>query len=117
MVRSSPDTKVKKFLCNLSTYKAGDPFATSLAYVLDELKFATPDHENYDFILFFDIYPNPNAFAYGHDSCDQDLTSSDCSECFSAAKKVTVRSCPNRIGAQVVLLDCEIRYEQYPFSN
>ena len=113
-VISARDTTVTTVLCNAGTYTAGDPFATSLAYVLDELENTTPKRENYD---FYNISPYPNAFAYGHGFCKKNLTRSDCADCLGAARVAMVGSCQSRIGARGVLRDCEIRYEQYPFSD
>ncbi|XP_010090388.2 antifungal protein ginkbilobin-2 [Morus notabilis] len=114
MVRSTPDTNITNVLCNSGEYTAGDPFATSLAYTLDELQTTTLKRQNYD---FYNISPYPNAFAYGHGSCNKNLTSSDCGVCLGAAKTAMGESCPSRIGARAVLYDCSIRYEQYPFTD
>lgn len=114
MVRSVPDTNVTTILCNSGVYTKGDPFAISLTYVLAELETVTPTHKNYD---FFNISPYPNAFAYGHAACNQNLTSSDCTTCLGAAKTAMLGACQSRIGARSVLHDCTIRYEQYPFTD
>ncbi|PON63921.1 Gnk2-like domain containing protein [Trema orientale] len=114
MVRSIPNTNVTTVLCNSGKYTAGDPFATSLAYVLQELLTTTPKHKSYE---LYDISPYPNAFAYGHGSCNRNLTSSDCAACLGAAKTAMLDSCQSRIGARAVLHDCAIRYEQYPFTD
>ncbi|KAF4347363.1 hypothetical protein G4B88_029589 [Cannabis sativa] len=105
MVTSLPNTEVTTVLCNSGQYTAGDPFATSLAYVIEELLRDTPKHKNYD---VYNISPFPNAFAYGHGSCNKNLTSSDCVACLGAAKTAMLGSCQNRIGARAVLHDCAI---------
>ncbi|KAL7600195.1 hypothetical protein Lser_V15G27322 [Lactuca serriola] len=102
-VRSAPNTNVTSVLCNSGVYTGGDPFTISLAYVLDELKRVTPSQEGYD---YRDISPYPNAFAYGHASCNQNLTSMDCKTCLDAAEIQMLTSCNNRIGARAVLNDC-----------
>ncbi|OMP05033.1 hypothetical protein COLO4_09110 [Corchorus olitorius] len=114
IVTSVPDTNVTTVLCNSGVYSTGDPFATSLASVLEDLQSATPTRKGYD---YFNISPYPNAFAYGHGACNQNLTSSDCATCLSAAKTAMFGTCQNRIGARSVLHDCTIRYEQYPFND
>ncbi|KAH8509239.1 hypothetical protein H0E87_011121 [Populus deltoides] len=103
---SVPDTNVTTVLCNSGVYSKGDPFGTSLAYVLAEIEAGTPTSKNYD---YFNISPYPNAFAYGHAACNQNLTSSDCSSCLGAAKTAMFASCQSRIGARSVLHDCTIR--------
>ncbi|KAG6606427.1 Antifungal protein ginkbilobin-2, partial [Cucurbita argyrosperma subsp. argyrosperma] len=114
MVVSVPNTGVKSVLCNSGIFTGGDPFAVSLDYVLKELESSTPTTNNYD---FYNISPYPNSFAYGHASCNQSLTTSDCTTCLGAAKTNMLGSCQMRIGARAVLNDCSIRYEQNPFDD
>ncbi|PQQ16864.1 antifungal protein ginkbilobin-2-like [Prunus yedoensis var. nudiflora] len=94
---STPDTNITSVLCNSG-----------------ELETATSTHKNYD---FYDISPYPNAFAYGHASCNQNITTPDCTTCLGAAKTDMLGTCQNAIGARAVLRDCAIRYEQYPFTD
>ncbi|PQQ08814.1 antifungal protein ginkbilobin-2-like [Prunus yedoensis var. nudiflora] len=49
---STANTNITSVLCNSGVYTAGDPFAVSLAYVLQELKTATSTHKNYDFTTY-----------------------------------------------------------------
>ncbi|KAK6141412.1 hypothetical protein DH2020_024860 [Rehmannia glutinosa] len=102
------------FQCNTATYTNGDPFTISLSYVLAELESITPFYHGYD---FRNISPYPNAFAFGHAGCNRTLTSSDCAACLAAAKTALIGACDGRIGARSVLVDCAIRYEQYPFDD
>ncbi|XVF21795.1 hypothetical protein REPUB_Repub12eG0120800 [Reevesia pubescens] len=113
-VRSVPNTSVTSVLCNSGVYSKGDPFANSLAFVLEELVTLTPTLKGYD---YFNISPYPNAFAYGHAVCNQNLASSDCATCLAAAKTAMFGTCQSRIGSRSVLHDCTIRYEQYPFDD
>lgn len=114
VVQSAPNTDVTSVLCNSGVYTHGDPFTISLAYVLDELPKVTPSQQGYD---YKNISPYPNAFAYGHASCNQSLTATDCKTCLDAAEVHMLDTCNNRIGARATLHDCAIRYEQYPFSD
>lgn len=113
-VRSDPDTDITLLLCNGGRYSEGDPFATSLADVIQDLESQTPKRKIYN---YYNISPFPNSFAYGFASCTQNLTSKDCSTCLSSAKTDMFGTCDDRIGAQVTLHDCRIRYEQYPFDD
>ncbi|KAF9682868.1 hypothetical protein SADUNF_Sadunf05G0152800 [Salix dunnii] len=101
-----PDTNVSSVLCNSGVYSKGDPFGISLAYVIAEIVAVTPTSKNYD---FFNISPYPNADAFGHAACNQNLTSADCALCLGAAKTAMFASCQSRIGARSVLHDCTIR--------
>ncbi|KAF3436313.1 hypothetical protein FNV43_RR23405 [Rhamnella rubrinervis] len=114
LIRSTPNTEITSVLCNTEVYTSGDPFATSLAYVLEELQTKTSSVNKYN---YYNISPYPNAFAYGHASCNRNLTSSDCTTCLGAAKTTMLGTCQSRIGARAVLHDCAIRYEQYPFTD
>ncbi|PPD93620.1 hypothetical protein GOBAR_DD09451 [Gossypium barbadense] len=98
-VISVPDTSIISVLCNS---------------VLQGLETLTPERKGYD---YFNISPYPNAFAYGHAACNQNLTTSDCATCLGAAKTVMLATCQSRIGSRSVLHDCTIRYEQYPFDD
>ncbi|KAK7857106.1 antifungal protein ginkbilobin-2 [Quercus suber] len=101
IARCVPDTNVTTVLCNSGVYSQGDPFVTSLNYVVAELESVTPTYKNYD---YYNISPYPNAFAY------------DCTTCLAAAKTAMFSTCQSQIGARAVLHDCNIRYEQYPFT-
>ncbi|TVU37481.1 hypothetical protein EJB05_10797, partial [Eragrostis curvula] len=57
---AAPNTAALSVLCNGAVYGAGDPFATSLAYVLSEMLSAMPARPGHD---FYDISPFPTAFA------------------------------------------------------
>ncbi|KAK3023102.1 hypothetical protein RJ639_043117 [Escallonia herrerae] len=106
VVRSDPNSNVTNVLCNGDVYANDDPFAISLAYVVAELESVTSSRQGYD---CRNISPYPNAFAYGHAACNQNLTSSDCTTCLGAAKTAMFSTCDNRIGARSVLVDCTIR--------
>ncbi|XP_071927717.1 antifungal protein ginkbilobin-like protein [Coffea arabica] len=111
-VESAPNTQVVTVLCNSGVYFRGDPFAISLAYVIADLETQTPSRKGYD---YRNISPYPNAFAYGRANCNKNITSSDCEKCLVAANTTMISGCGSRIGARAVLLDCSMRYEQYPF--
>ncbi|KAJ8748397.1 hypothetical protein K2173_003034 [Erythroxylum novogranatense] len=112
-ITSVPDSNLTTASCNTGTYSKGDPFGISLAYVLDDLQSTTSTQKNYD---YYSISPYPNAFAYGHASCNLILTASDCTTCLNAAKVDVLDLCQSRIGGRAMLHDCGIRYEQYPFQ-
>ncbi|KAF7818309.1 antifungal protein ginkbilobin-like protein [Senna tora] len=99
-----PDTTISEVLCNNNVYTSGDPFAISLAYVLQEIETATSTH-HYN---YYNISPYPDAFAYAHATCNTNLTPSDCNTCLTAAKSALLAMCPARIGARSLLHDCTI---------
>lgn len=109
-----PNTQVIITLCNTGVYAKGDPFGTSLDYILEDLEKVAPSRQGYS---YRNISPYPNAFAYGQADCNATLSSSDCATCLDAAKTTMLSSCNSRIGARCVLIDCSMRYEQYPFND
>lgn len=111
---AAPNTEALSVLCNGASYGTGDPFATSLAYVLSELVSATPARGGRD---FYDISPFPNAFAYGHAACRAALSGEDCAACLRSAVSQMDATCGHSVGARAVLVDCRVRYEQYPFVD
>lgn len=114
-VAAPPNTEALSLLCNGASYGAGDPFATSLAYVLSELVSATPARAGgHD---FYDISPYPAAFAYGHAACRAALSAPDCATCLRSAVSQMDASCGHSVGARAVLVDCSVRYEQYAFVD
>lgn len=109
---AAPNTTLEQVLCNGNAYTAGDPFSESLEYVMSDLESVTPSKQGYD---YYDISPYPNAFAYGHATCNKNLTTSDCSSCLGASATSLFLNCERRIGGRCALRDCSVRYEQYPF--
>ncbi|CAN4090298.1 unnamed protein product [Withania somnifera] len=106
--------KVVSYICNGNKYDMSGSFAKSLAYVLEALQNETPISEGYDYYVT-SPYPN-DALAYGHATCSSSLISSDCATCASYAKSYLITVCDRGIGAQVELVDCSMRYEQYLFT-
>ncbi|KAF7152700.1 hypothetical protein RHSIM_Rhsim01G0275200 [Rhododendron simsii] len=89
-VQCNPNTNRSNVLCNSRVFSDGNPFTTSLAYVLSELETVMPTRQVYD---YYNISPYPNAFAYGHAACNTSLTSPDCSTCLGAAKTALFGTC------------------------
>ncbi|KAG9457965.1 hypothetical protein H6P81_002473 [Aristolochia fimbriata] len=113
-VNGVPNTNLTRVLCNGETYTGGDPFAKSLAYVLDDLEAFAPTAKDRN---YYNISPFPIAFAYGHAECVPALSGGDCETCLKSARDTMLTTCVNTIGARAVLYDCNIRYEQYPFND
>ncbi|OWM77914.1 hypothetical protein CDL15_Pgr018483 [Punica granatum] len=100
--------------CNTKLYASGDPFAYSLAYVLNDMVTVTPNHQGYN---YYTSSPYPSSVVYGHAACYQGLFYSDCVTCVMSARDQVLNVCPMRIGAEVVRNDCKMRYEWYPFID
>lgn len=114
IVSSHPVMSVVSGGCNVVNYTSGDPFEHSLHYLLPILETLTANQPEYD---YYTQSPYPESVAYGQGFCSTSLTFTDCVTCISYVKEQLVGDCPNSIGAQLVLYDCQMRYEQYPFST
>ncbi|KAF0907332.1 hypothetical protein E2562_015832 [Oryza meyeriana var. granulata] len=117
----APNTAARSVLCNGAVYGVGDPFAASLAYVLDELLAETPARAAPARDMY-SISPYPNAFAYGRAACrgaggGAGVTAADCASCLGAAVGRMNATCGHAIGARALLVDCSVRYEQYAFVD
>ncbi|XP_068663037.1 antifungal protein ginkbilobin-like protein [Aristolochia californica] len=114
VVNGVPNTNLTQVLCNGDMFTGGDPFAGNLVYVLDDLEAFAPPAEDRD---YYNISPFPITFAYGHARCVATLSNSDCKACLKSARETMLATCVSSIGARAVLYDCNIRYEQYPFTD
>ncbi|XP_030455940.1 antifungal protein ginkbilobin-like protein [Syzygium oleosum] len=114
VVQGAPDTSIVYGGCNIGTYSSGDPYASSVAYVLADMETVTPNHANYD---YFTTSPYPTVVAYGHATCNSALSYSDCGICVSAAKARILADCPKSVGVHMVFEDCSMRYESYSFTD
>lgn len=110
VAKSEPNTRVNVFLCNEVSYAQGDSYSNSVAYVLADLTNVTPNH-GYDYAT---KSPYAEAVCYGHAFCNVGLN--DCTDCLIAAQAAVSSSCPYTVGAQVEMVDCSIRYENYSFK-
>lgn len=102
------------YSCNGNTYDANGPIAAGVESVLKDLVDYTPTL-GYD---FYDNYFDPTGVhVYGHGFCQGTLSSIDCGSCILTAVNQIHSLCPLRVGAQLQLTDCRIRYELYSFSE
>ncbi|XP_056172639.1 antifungal protein ginkbilobin-like protein [Syzygium oleosum] len=114
VVKGAPRAGIVNWACNIDSYSGGNPYANSMAYVLEDMVTVTPNHANYDYSI---VSPYPTAAAYGHAACSQALSYSDCGICISSVKSQILAICPNSLGAQMELEDCRMRYENYSFTG
>ncbi|KAI4369271.1 hypothetical protein MLD38_017731 [Melastoma candidum] len=54
---------------------------------------------------------------YGHGKCNATVSEDDCRTCLGVAYEQMFLECPNRIGAQIQLKDCRLRYEKYGIAD
>lgn len=104
------DTTPEHMLCNHETYKVGD-YADNVAHVLEEMTTVTASCPDYSYST---QTTHPTDIVYGRSKCNSTLMVSDCVICMQFAR-ASIEMCAGRIGAQVLLKDCFMRYEPYRF--
>ncbi|KAF8019889.1 hypothetical protein BT93_G0548 [Corymbia citriodora subsp. variegata] len=113
VARGAPNTAVVSSSCNSRTYTAYSPYDFNLRQVLSYITYKTAD-SGYSAFTESDVNGDP---CYGHGACYGGLTHPDCTSCLKTAASNLWDGCPMRVGGQIQLQDCRIRYENYPFSE
>ncbi|XP_030543913.1 antifungal protein ginkbilobin-like protein [Rhodamnia argentea] len=113
-VRGDPNVAAVNKICNGDSYESSDPYADSVSYVLEDMATVTANRPGYD---YYTHSPYAEATAYGHAFCDSSLSYTDCATCVSHAKSRIVNECGKRMGVQMQLQHCKMRYENYQFSE
>ncbi|KAL8029030.1 hypothetical protein ABFX02_14G201700 [Erythranthe guttata] len=111
VAKSDPNTSVNLIVCNGNSYSQSDAYANSVAYVLADMMNVTPNH-GYDYKT---QSPYAQAVSYGHATCNTALNYNDCADCMIAARSAVTNNCLDKVGAQVSMVDCSMRYENYSF--
>lgn len=96
--------------CNVGGYDIGGPFNSAVSLVMETLISYTPQSQDYRYHYIY-----PGNIAFGHATCNTDLTSLYCGVCLAHARQIMVSKCDNSVGAHVVLVDCSMEYENYDF--
>ncbi|KAL0418752.1 UNVERIFIED_CONTAM: hypothetical protein Sradi_1288700 [Sesamum radiatum] len=113
VVKNDPDTSINSIICNTQYYSGDDPFGNSVAYVVADLMNVAPSQQPYD---YYTVSPYPTSPAYGHATCSQALANSECANCLASARGTVSSACAGSVGGQVGMVDCSMRYENYPFA-
>ncbi|PIN03060.1 hypothetical protein CDL12_24416 [Handroanthus impetiginosus] len=112
VAKSEPNTNVNLLWCSEYNYAQEDTYANSVAYVLVDLMNATTSRQGLDYRT---ISPYAVAESYGHATCNTVLSSNDCANCLVSAEATVSSGCSNSVGGRVEMVDCTMRYENYPF--
>ena len=102
-------------LCNEQAYGDNDPFQANLNNILNHLPDGTA-HNKYNYYLEYP-WDGPDPICYGHGVCNRQFSLNDCIQCMNSAAQQIIDECPKSIGAQIQLVDCRVRYEQYNFNE
>ncbi|KZV39576.1 antifungal protein ginkbilobin-2-like [Dorcoceras hygrometricum] len=111
VAQSEPNTSVNLLWCNLNGYSQEEVYASSVADVLMDLVNVTPNLKGFKYRT---VAGNALAVSFGHATCNEALSNVDCADCLSVAKDAVTTGCRNSVGGRMELVDCGIRYENYP---
>ncbi|KAI4342096.1 hypothetical protein MLD38_026754 [Melastoma candidum] len=111
-VVAAPDTHFK-MLCNDANFTDGSPFASDLDFCFNGLM--GPNSRFARYPVGCTSSGQGKATFHMESDCRKDLGRDDCLGCFNAIRSAIDQLCRNRMGVQVYLQDCMIRYESYDF--
>ncbi|XP_073138359.1 antifungal protein ginkbilobin-2-like [Henckelia pumila] len=111
VAKSEPNTTVNLLWCNFNGYSQEDVYASSVEDVLMDLTSVTPTRKGFRYRT---VSGNALAVSFGLANCHEALSNADCAECLAAAKAAVTSGCRNSVGGRTELVDCGIRYENYP---
>ncbi|XP_057794451.1 antifungal protein ginkbilobin-like protein [Salvia miltiorrhiza] len=109
---STPNININEWRCNADSYSETDAYAGNVDYVLTDLMYQTPNAPAY---YYFTQSPSNTAICYGQAICNIAISNNDCNDCLIAADSNIKIICNDKIGAMLEMVDCTIRYENYPF--
>ncbi|CAO2163321.1 unnamed protein product [Urochloa humidicola] len=100
--------------CNANSYSNDDPFAASLAQLLQEMVWLPPWTAGGD---VYKALPSQAPLVYGHAACRPGL-GQNCKLCVNYAATRMQEICEHSIGGRAVQAnDCIVRYENYAFRD
>ncbi|KAL1559681.1 antifungal protein ginkbilobin-like protein [Salvia divinorum] len=111
VAESTPNTSINEWRCNVDSYSPNEAYADNVEYVLADLMNVTPN-AGYD---YYTQSPSKTALCYGHATCSSALSYNDCADCLTASRASVKDICAAKIGGEVDMVDCTIRYENYSF--
>ncbi|XP_010067244.1 antifungal protein ginkbilobin-like protein [Eucalyptus grandis] len=114
VIKGALHTGIVNRACNIGSYSSNDPYANGMAYILEDMVTVTPSDEDYNYST---TSPYTAAAAYGHATCSQALSYSNCGMCMGSVKSQILAICSNSLGTQVKLEHCRMRYENYSFNG
>lgn len=109
IVRCTADIPEVYHICSGRQYPLLDVCVGSIACVLNDLFDYTP--------ICGYVYYTQCWDCYGHGVCNGAVTQSDCNVCFKQAAFHLVKERDRSRGAQVQLIDCRMRFEDYKFDE
>eukprot|EP01018_Ginkgo_biloba_P006018 Gb_10875 [translate_table: standard] len=112
-VCSDPQATEAGHGCSLIKYVNGSDFRENLKSVLASL---AKNVSATGFATFAEGRKTPDR-VYGLAQCRNDLSTSDCSQCFAQAERQIQKYCSAFNGARMIMDGCFLRYENYTFFD
>ncbi|CAL1385215.1 unnamed protein product [Linum trigynum] len=120
LVSTSAAEEEGVYKCSPDKIKNGDPIAGAIAHLAQDLLNSGPTLKTDPGKIFCyeNTYEGEKSFAtaYGSASC-QFHDSPNCAACLEDALQGLSVSCPDRVGAQITLTDCFMRFENYRYCD
>ncbi|KAL3735538.1 antifungal protein ginkbilobin-like protein [Eucalyptus grandis] len=114
LARSDPDVSGVNYICNPDTYSDDSLYA----FNVEEALYAIPYNTATQGFNYYTVSSNDLAKCYAHGACNGEISYNDCYICLeTAVYQIMNQYCPLRIGGHLQLVDCRIRYENYPFKE
>ncbi|XP_022856190.1 uncharacterized protein LOC111377344 [Olea europaea var. sylvestris] len=89
-VKGGPNASINVLICNVKSQAEGDPFWSSVTYVLFDLMNVTPSQQGFDYST---TSPYSTTVAYGRTTCSCDLSNNDSTNCLVSAKETLKTNC------------------------
>ncbi|XP_039170608.1 antifungal protein ginkbilobin-2-like [Eucalyptus grandis] len=112
-VRGLTNTTVMYSICNVQMYVPSTEYGHLVVETLRDLVQETPMWA----YGYYNQRPGSEQTVYGHGDCHWKLSQPNCYNCTHLALQTITRQCLNAVGAQVQLVACRMRYEDYVFDE
>lgn len=106
----TPDTTKISYICSERAFGFLDPYSDEISVVALYLLNQNTPNKGYNYYAY-------SGKCYGHVACNGAVTQQDCFDCTYAAEDHLYNIYDTSLGAQIHLIDCRVRYEDYPFTN
>ncbi|OWM88876.1 hypothetical protein CDL15_Pgr020830 [Punica granatum] len=113
MIRGDPNTDELDWSCNAEEMDPNGPDPHVVSDLLQFIYSQTPDSGD----NFYAEAEAPTRVYYGRAACNGELSHEDCKKCLEDCYYRVFHHCKYKMGGQVKLEDCRMRYEDYPFSD
>ncbi|KAI4329826.1 hypothetical protein MLD38_028173 [Melastoma candidum] len=104
---SSVDTRVSSKVCSPDKYQGDSAYANSVATVLNDMMTTTANSPGYERST---KAGNIDSRVFGHSTCRESLSTSDCNLCMGVVESLIQGNCPMSFTAKLETPDCTMEY-------